>query len=75
MKNELEATLGILSGRGSRSGGATDKEKGKGAAPAGGAKPKPGAKPRGAERKKMWQDVKELRKEWVSHSYSRASMY
>lgn len=42
VKNELETTLGILSGKGKG-------VKGKG--------------PRGAERKKMWEDVKALRKE------------
>ncbi|RDB23722.1 DNA polymerase alpha-associated DNA helicase A [Hypsizygus marmoreus] len=43
VKNELETTLGILSG------------KSKGAK---------GKKPRGAERKKLWDDVKALRKEY-----------
>ena len=45
VKNELEETLAILSGKGK------------------GAKSK---KPRGAERKKMWEDVKALRKECVA---------
>ena len=44
VKEELESTLGVLSG------------KGKGAK---------GKKPRGAERKKLWEDVKALRKEYV----------
>ncbi|KAI0831309.1 P-loop containing nucleoside triphosphate hydrolase protein [Trametes gibbosa] len=43
VKNELETTLGILSGKGK------------------GAKGKP---PRGLERKKMWDDVRALRKEY-----------
>lgn len=43
VKNELEATLGILSGKGKG-------VKGKG--------------PRGSERKKMWEEVKALRKEY-----------
>jgi len=42
VKDELETTLGILSGKGKG-------VKGKG--------------PRGAERRKMWDDVKALRKE------------
>jgi len=42
VKNELEETLGLLSGKG---------KKGKG---------KP---PRGMERRKLWDDVKALRKE------------
>ena len=42
VKNELEATLDILSG------------KGKGAK---------GKAPRGAERRKMWEEVRALRKE------------
>ncbi|KAF5352066.1 hypothetical protein D9758_009403 [Tetrapyrgos nigripes] len=46
VKNELEATLGVLSGKG--------KGAGKGAK----------GKPRGAERKKMWEEVKALRKEY-----------
>jgi len=48
VKEELETTLGVLSG------------KGKGAK---------GKKPRGAERKKLWEDVKALRKECVPISY------
>ena len=44
VKNELEETLAVLSGKGK------------------GAKSK---KPRGAERKKMWEDIKALRKECV----------
>lgn len=42
VKNELEAALGVLSGKGKGT-------KGKG--------------PRGLERKKMWDDVRALRKE------------
>ena len=45
MKNELEATMNVLSG------------KGKGAK---------GKAPRGLERKKMWEEVRALRKEYVS---------
>jgi hypothetical protein len=48
VKNELEAALDILAG------------KGKGAK---------GKAPRGAERKKMWEEVKALRKEYVILSY------
>lgn len=44
VKNELEATLNLLSGKGK------------------GAKGKP---PRGVERKKLWEEVKALRKEYV----------
>jgi hypothetical protein len=44
VKNELEETLAVLSGKG---------------------KGTKGKKPRGAERKKMWEDVKALRKECV----------
>ena len=47
MKDELEAALGILSG------------KGKGAK---------GKSPRGLERKKMWGEVRELRKEYMEVS-------
>jgi len=50
VKNELEATLGILSGKGKGAG-----KGGKG-------------KPKGLERKKMWEEVKALRKECVSFS-------
>lgn len=46
IKNELDATLGTLSGKGKGA-------KGKG--------------PRGAERKKMWEDVRALRKESPVH--------
>jgi len=45
VKNELEATLGVLSGKGK------------------GGKSK---SPRGPERKKMWEEVKVLRKEYVT---------
>jgi hypothetical protein len=45
VKNELEETLAVLSGKG---------------------KGTKGKKPRGAERKKMWEDVKALRKECVA---------
>ena len=45
MKNELEATMNVLSG------------KGKGAK---------GKAPRGLERKKMWEEVRALRKEYAS---------
>jgi DNA polymerase alpha-associated DNA helicase A len=45
VKNELEATLGVLSGKGK------------------GGKSK---SPRGLERKKMWEEVKALRKEYVA---------
>jgi hypothetical protein len=46
VKDELETTLGILSGKGKG-------VKGKG--------------PRGAERRKMWDEVKALRKEYVDY--------
>jgi len=45
VKNELEATLAVLSGKGK------------------GGKSK---SPRGLERKKMWEEVKALRKEYVA---------
>ncbi len=44
VKNELEAALDVLSGKGKGA-------KGKG--------------PRGSERKKMWEEVRALRKEYV----------
>lgn len=47
VKNELEATLNLLSGKGKGSKGKA---------------------PRGAERKKLWEEVKALRKEYVSMS-------
>jgi DNA polymerase alpha-associated DNA helicase A len=53
VKNELEATLDTLNG------------KGKGAK---------GKAPRGLERKKMWEDVRALRKEYVRY-YFTASLY
>lgn len=46
MKEELEATLNVLAGKGK------------------------GKRPKGAERKKMWDEVKVLRKEWVFHVVS-----
>lgn len=49
MKSELEATLGILSGKG---------------------KSAKGKRPKGAERKKLWDEVKALRKEWGSCTFS-----
>ena len=49
VKEELESTLSVLSG------------KGKGAK---------GKKPRGAERKKLWEDVKALRKEYFPFPFS-----
>ena len=52
VKNELEATLDLLSG------------KGKGAK---------GKAPRGLERKKMWEEVRALRKEYAEFPCSRVS--
>jgi DNA polymerase alpha-associated DNA helicase A len=49
VKNELEATLAVLSGKGK------------------GGKSK---SPRGLERKKMWEDVKALRKEYAMSGLS-----
>ena len=53
MKNELEAPMNVLSG------------KGKGAK---------GKAPRGLERKKMWEEVRALRKEYASLSILYAAL-
>ena len=53
VKDELEAALGILSG------------KGKGAK---------GKSPRGLERKKMWEEVRALRKEYTIHCTVKPSL-
>ena len=52
VKAELEAALGVLSGRGKGAKGKT---------------------PRGLERKKMWEEVRALRKEYVVVSTTKAS--
>ena len=52
VKAELEAALGVLSGRGKGTKGKT---------------------PRGLERKRMWEEVRALRKEYVVASIPKAS--
>lgn len=65
MKSELEELLGALSGKGIKgSGGKTDKS-GKGASTASRTGPKKGQRLKGEARREAWQNVRELRKEYV----------